>query len=72
MTQFTDLKRVFTYQPATAEQLKSYQAIRQAAFVLANTIEANAPDCADKTIAMNKVREAAMWANAAIALEGLR
>lgn len=72
MSEFADLKNVFTYQEATPEQIISYQAIRNAGLLLAKTIEANSPDCPDQTIAINKAREAVMWANAAIALEGGR
>lgn len=30
----------------------------------------NCPPCADRTTALNRVREARMWANSSIALEG--
>ena len=60
----------FVYHSPSADQLPKYQAIREAAKVFAATIVANAPDCADTTAAVRKVREATMTANQAIACGG--
>ena len=60
----------FVYHPATPEQAAKYQQIRDAAKLLAYTIKANTPGCADQTAALRKVREAVMTANAAIACGG--
>ena len=67
-----DLDHVFTYHaPTGPEQLAAYERIRLAAKDLARVIAEVTPTCADQTAAIRKVREAAMTANAAIALGGL-
>jgi hypothetical protein len=60
----------FTYHSPTPEQLPEYLAIREAGKAFAEAIVANAPDCADTTAAVRKVREATMTANQAIACGG--
>lgn len=57
----------FTYHSPSSDQLPKYQAIREAGRILAEAIVANAPDSADRTAAVRKVREAVMTANQAIA-----
>jgi hypothetical protein len=52
--------------------LAHYRAISQASTVLYDTILGHAPQSAERTIAVRKLQEARMWANAAIALEGKR
>lgn len=49
---------------------QKYFAIREAGKAFAATIVANAPDCADTTAAVRKVRESVMTANQAIACGG--
>jgi hypothetical protein len=49
-----------------------YRAINQAAKVLYDTILGHCPESAERTLAVRKLQEARMWANAAIALEGTR
>jgi hypothetical protein len=63
------LDNYFTYHSPTPEQLPKYQAIREAGKVLAQVIVENAPDGADTTAAIRKVREAIMTANQAIACD---
>lgn len=65
-----DLNFIFTYQPASEEQLKQYQAIREAARNFATVLFENSPRCADQVVAFRRIREAVMNANAAIALKG--
>ena len=62
---------VFTYHPPTPETLPKYEALRSAALAFARVIEANVPSSADRTVAIRKVREAVMIANAAIACGGV-
>jgi len=57
----------FQYHSPSSDQLPKYQAIREAGKLLASTIVANAPDSADTTAAVRKVREAVMTANQSIA-----
>ncbi len=65
-----DLNHVFKYHAPTPEQIEKYQAIRDAAHILAASILTNCPPCADRAAALRKVREAVMTANASIALGG--
>lgn len=60
----------FTYHSPTPDQLPKYKAIRDAGKTFAAEIVSNAPDCADTTAAVRKVREAVMTANQAIACGG--
>ncbi|MFH1186143.1 MAG: hypothetical protein V1755_14060 [Chloroflexota bacterium] len=60
----------FTYHAPRPGQPELYAAIRDAGKALALTIAANTPSCADQTVAIRKVREAVMNANAAIACDG--
>ncbi len=46
-----------------------FKAIAQGCEDFLITILKNCPPCADRTTALNRVREARMWANSAIALE---
>lgn len=65
-----DLDHVFTYHPAGPEQIACYAAIREAAKGLVQAIVENTPVCPDQSVAIRKVREAVMTANAAVALDG--
>lgn len=49
-----------------------YRATAQAATVMYDTILGHCPQSAERTIAVRKLQEARMWANAAIALDGKR
>ena len=60
----------FTYHAPSGDQLTTYAKLRTAALEFANAINALVPDCADKTAAIRKVREAVMTANAAVACGG--
>lgn len=65
-----DLTHIFTYHaPDDAKQAK-YAELRSVAHLLAKSIMTRCPDCPDRFIAINKVREAVMWANSSIALDG--
>jgi len=66
------LNQMFTYHPPTEEQKGQYQAIRAAGREMAAVIMQNTPACPDQTVAIRKLREAVMTANAAIAIEGSR
>jgi hypothetical protein len=64
------LDDVFTYHAPNEEQKLAYSWVREGAKAFAATILARVPSCPDRTIALRKIREAVMDANAAIALEG--
>lgn len=62
-----DLERLFTYHPPIGNQPERYEHLRRKGHELAALIQDLAPDSAERTIAVRNVREAVMWANAAIA-----
>ena len=64
------LQNWFTYHSPTVDQIPKYQAIRDGGLALATAINENVPDCADKSAAIRKVREACMTANAGLACGG--
>ena len=57
----------FTYHKPDEDDIGKYHAIRESALDLARIIDDVCPDCADKSAAIRKVREAVMTANASIA-----
>lgn len=67
-TTLEDLDELFTYHAPTPDQIPRYEAINEAAKLFAKVIFTNAPECADRTSALRKLRDARMWANAAVAL----
>lgn len=62
-----DINNLFSYHPPTKSQPKRYEEIRAAGKMLASVIEGRCPDSEEKSQAINYVRSAVMWANAAIA-----
>jgi citrate lyase beta subunit len=64
------LNHVFSYHAPTEEQKHQYEVIRTAAKAFAAVIIENTPRCPDQTVALRKLRESVMIANAAVALEG--
>lgn len=69
MNQF-DLDNIFTYHAPTPEEVEQYQKIRDAAKEFAQVVVDNSPASADQSVAIRKIRESVMIANAAIALGG--
>jgi hypothetical protein len=61
---------LFRYHPPTPQDLPKFQAVNQAAKNFAEVLRANCPRCEDFINAMERIREARMWANSAIALQG--
>lgn len=64
-----NLDRIFTYHKPVKDQASRYERIRNAARVFTEVVIDCTPECADKTAAVRKIREAVMTANASIALE---
>lgn len=52
------------------EQISHYQEINQAAYNMYQAILEDCPRSAERTLAVRKLQEARMWANAAIAFDG--
>jgi hypothetical protein len=65
-----DPEYVFSHHPQTPEKIPHYEAIHAGAKQFAEIILAHAPASSDQTAALRLLREAAMMANAAVALEG--
>lgn len=57
----------FTYHAPREGQPAMYQAIREKAKELAYLIDELVPDSREKSLAMTKLEECSMWANAGIA-----
>ena len=57
----------FTYHSPKDGQPAMYQAIREKAKELAYLIDELVPDSREKSLAMTKLEECSMWANAGIA-----
>ncbi|MCF8034690.1 MAG: hypothetical protein K9K66_04335 [Desulfarculaceae bacterium] len=57
----------FTYHPPKDGQPAKYEEIREEAKALARTIDSLCPESREKSLAMTKLDEFVMWANASIA-----
>lgn len=66
----TNVDDVFASHELDADQAEAVAELRREAKLLAKAILALAPDCADRSMALRKLRECLMTANAAIALKG--
>lgn len=62
-----DIENNFTYHAPKPDQISRYTEIRQNAKLTAELIDHLCPDSREKSLAMTKLEEAVMWANAAIA-----
>lgn len=62
-----ELENAFTYHTPTEDQVKDYNKIRSEGKRLATVINKLCPDSRERSLALTKIREAVMWANAAIA-----
>lgn len=62
---------IFTYQQPREDQIPKFVAVRDALLNAANVVEANCPPCADRSHTLRLLRDARMWADAAIALDGV-
>lgn len=62
-----DIAVRFTWHPPKEGQPERYQLLRAQARELAYSVDANVPDSREKSLALTKLEECVMWANAAIA-----
>lgn len=65
-----DIENRFTYHAPSAEQIVLYQNMRDMGKEMAICIEDLCPDSREKSLAVTKLEEVVMWANAAIARNG--
>lgn len=64
-----DLDNLFTYHPPTGpEQIATFQKIRDTGKVLAVVVVDKCPPSRERSLAITKIQEAVMWANASIAV----
>lgn len=63
----SDLDNRFTYHAPKDGQAERYQAIRAKGKELAELVTTEAPTSREQSLALTKIEEAVMWANAAIA-----
>ena len=61
------IEKAFTYHPPKDGQPEKYTAIRAQANSFAYLIDGVVPDSREKSLAMTKLEECVMWANAGIA-----
>lgn len=62
-----DVNNNFTYHAPTQEQQSKYVALRNKAKELAQLVIDACPDSRERALALTKVEESVMWANAAVA-----
>lgn len=62
-----ELDKRFTYHSPKESQPERYGLIRDEGKALARTIMLSCPESREKSIAITKIEEAVMWANASIA-----
>jgi hypothetical protein len=65
-----DPEYVFSHHSATPEKLKQYELVHESAKQFAKVILENVPASSDRALALGLLRESAMMACAAIALDG--
>jgi len=62
-----DLENRFTYHKPNATQANLYTVLRSSALKLAELIDEAVPEGREKSLALTKLEETVMWANAGIA-----
>ena len=67
MSSYPDIDNRFTYHAPKGDQAARYEKLRDSAKVLAVFIFENCPDSRERSLALTKLEEAIMWANASIA-----
>jgi len=67
MTELPDLDKRFTYHAPKGDQPARYEALRGKAREFAEVISKTCPDSREKSLALTKLEESVMWANASIA-----
>lgn len=60
------IEKNFTYHPPKGDQPQKYETIRTEALNLAKFVNDLCPDSREKSLAMTKLEEVVMWANASI------
>ncbi|EEL13981.1 hypothetical protein bcere0016_54320 [Bacillus cereus 95/8201] len=61
------IKNNFSYHPPKEGQVEKFTDIRNEGLHFANLIDSTCPNSREKSLALTKLEEAVMWANASIA-----
>lgn len=67
MTTIEEINKRFTHHPPKNDQAERYQHIRDLASTLAKAMVSMTPTSREQSLALTKLEESVMWANAAIA-----
>lgn len=67
MTKTEQIENSFTYHPPKDDQAQRYEMMRNSAKNLAHHILASTPESREQSLALTKLEEVVMWANASIA-----
>lgn len=70
MTDEEIIAKIFTYVPPTERTIPKFTAVRQAGKHFAEVVIANCPPGPDRATVINCIRNAVMFANASISLNG--
>ena len=65
-----EITEIFMYHAPKANQPYLYESIRQQGRDFAHWLNTNIPDSREKSVAITKIQEAVMFANAAVAIHG--
>lgn len=60
--------KLFIHHPPSPSRVKKHEGLREFAIQYARYIEENTPSSSERTLAIRKLQEALMWANAALAI----
>lgn len=63
-----DIDNLFRYHPPSEKQHERYSEVRRRGSTFARRIQEICPDSAERTLAIRKLQEVVMWANASIAV----
>lgn len=67
MTKSEQIENSFTYHAPKGDQAKRYETMREMAKRFAIFIVANTPESREQSLAITKLDEVVMWANASVA-----
>ena len=63
-----EIENIFSYHSPKGDQAARYETIRKHARNFATYISEECPDSREKSVAITKLQECVMWANASIAI----
>lgn len=66
----SELQNNYQYHAPDEEKVVKHETVRRTVFVAADYLNKTLPDCREKSLALTKLEEATMWANAALARNG--